>query len=147
MACLTPMIPPSLSAVRIEPAGVEHLEAIAALARIVWRARYPGIIALEQIEYMLARMYDVRVMEEECGCGVTYDRLLVGDTLYGFASYGPIAEPGALKLHKLYVHPEVQRLKLGSALLRHVEASARGHGYATLVLAVNRKNEIGRAHV
>src|SRR5439155_13935203 len=49
----------------ISPAGKEHLPEIAALAQIIWRAHYPGIISNEQIEYMLARMYDCSVMEAE----------------------------------------------------------------------------------
>src|SRR6266446_6611029 len=75
--------------VMISPAGKEHLPAIAALAEIIWRAHYPGIISAEQIDYMLARMYDLAVMEAELANGIRYDRLLLQNQLVGFASYGP----------------------------------------------------------
>ncbi|MBU6402017.1 MAG: GNAT family N-acetyltransferase [Verrucomicrobia bacterium] len=80
--------PPFPGAV-IEPAGREDLPAIAALAGVVWRAYYPGIISEAQIDYMLARMYDRDVLRQELAAGIRYDRLLVRMELLGFASYGP----------------------------------------------------------
>lgn len=124
----------------IESAGPPHLAGIAALAAIIWRAHYPGIISREQIEYMLARMYDVEVMRRELSNGIAYDRLLLSGQLRGFASYGPNAAPGELKLHKLYVHPDCQRQGLGTLLLKHTEGVARHGGFKTIVLAVNKKN-------
>ena len=127
------------SNVWIEPAGPEHLAEIAALAEIVWRAHYPGIISPEQIDYMLTRMYDVEVMRRELESGIRYDRLLIDGQLRGFASCGPTLS-GEFKLHKLYVHPEFQRQGLGTLLLKHVEALALDRGFETLVLGVNKKN-------
>src|SRR5438874_13385671 len=81
----------------ISPAGKEHLPEIAALAQIIWRAHYPGIISAEQIDYMLAHMYNISLMEGELDNGIRYDRLLLQNELVGFASYGPAA-PNELKL-------------------------------------------------
>ena len=89
----------------IVPASPEDLPEIAALAGIVWRAHYPGIISHEQIEYMLAHMYNLGVMRQELAHGISYDRLLVDEKLVGFAAYGPVTSPQEIKLHKLYVHP------------------------------------------
>src|SRR5437773_7333689 len=75
----------------ISRASKEHLPEIAALAQIIWRAHYPGIISNEQIEYMLARMYDRSVMEAELHNGIRYDRLLLQNQLIGFGSYGRAA--------------------------------------------------------
>jgi diamine N-acetyltransferase len=124
----------------IEPATAEHLAEIAALAATIWRAHYPGIISHEQIEYMLARMYDVEVMRRELESGIAYDGLLVDGTLCGFSSYGPTSNAGEMKLHKLYVHPDYQRQGFGAALLKQVEEVARERGFSTLALAVNKKN-------
>ena len=126
--------------IRIEPAGPEHLAEIAALAALVWRAHYPGIISPAQIEYMLARMYDVGVMRDELAAGLGYDRLLLEGELRGFASYGPMPVAGELKLHKLYVHPNFQRQGLGALLLKHVQSAALARGFTTLMLAVNKRN-------
>jgi ribosomal protein S18 acetylase RimI-like enzyme len=126
--------------VGIEAALPEHLAEIAALAAVIWRAHYPGIISHAQIDYMLAQMYDVEVMQRELKSGAAYDRLLVDGALRGFASYGPATHPRELKVHKLYIHPEFQRRAFGAMLLRHVESVARARGFATIILAVNKKN-------
>src|SRR5262245_58061008 len=106
--------------VNVLPAGPEHVEEIAHLASIIWRAHYPGIISLEQIDYMLREMYDLDVLRREMAEDITFLRLLVGDGISGFASYGPAGKE--MKLHKLYIHPDCQRQGLGRALLEHVES-------------------------
>ena len=116
------------------------LPAIATLARLVWRAHYPGIIPAEQIEYMLSRMYDLPVMTRELSEGIAYDVLFADAVLRAFASYGPF-DTREMKLHKLYVHPESQRRGFGSRLLAHVEAIAASRGFRTICLAVNKANE------
>ena len=113
---------------------------IAELARVVWRAHYPGIISSEQIEYMLGRMYDHAVMRDEMKTGIAYDCLWAKAALIAFASYGPINQ-SEMKLYKLYVHPERQRHGCGTQLLHHVEDIARGRGFKALCLTVNKANE------
>jgi GNAT superfamily N-acetyltransferase len=113
----------------------EHVAEIARLAAVVWRTHYPGIIAVEQIDYMLARMYDLDVLRREIENGVTYLRAIEGDELLGFAAYGPGGKE--IKLHKLYVHPDRQRQGIGRALLQEVERGCKGR---TLMLTVNKRN-------
>jgi GNAT superfamily N-acetyltransferase len=126
---------------QILPAGEEHLPAIQALAGTIWRACYPGIISHEQIEYMLAWMYSPETMRTELRTqGIRYDRLLVDGKPAGFASYGPAGEPGVMKLHKLYLLPELHGRGLGSLLLQHCEGAARRQGARRLILAVNKRN-------
>jgi GNAT superfamily N-acetyltransferase len=127
------------SEVIILPVGNEHLMDIAALAQVVWRAHYPGIISLEQIEYMLARMYAIPTMENELAGGICYDRLILGEELVGFASYGPAAA-NEIKLHKLYVHPQRQRRGFGTLLLEHVCAETSRLGFSRMILSVNKAN-------
>jgi diamine N-acetyltransferase len=120
----------------ILPATTEHVHEIARLAGIVWRAHYPGIISPEQIEYMLAKMYDLEQLRREMATGVTYLRAIEAEELLGFAAFGPIANE--VKLHKLYVHPQHQRRGIGTELIRHVERASAGR---TLVLTVNKRNQ------
>jgi GNAT superfamily N-acetyltransferase len=90
---------------------------------------FPGIITHAQIDYMLARMYALDVMRDEIATqGIRYDLLLVGGKPAGFASYGPTAEPGVVKLHKIYLLPELHGRGLGSRLLQHVEREVRAAG-------------------
>lgn len=124
----------------IERAHPEHLPEIAELARVIWHAHYPGIISRAQIEYMLARRYDVNVLREELRSGIDWFRATESGDLLGFASGGP-ADASEFKLHKLYVHPEHQRRGVGTALLRAVESAAAPRGAKRLVLNVNKRNE------
>jgi diamine N-acetyltransferase len=124
----------------IEAAESEHLAEIAALAGIIWRAHYPGIISSAQIEYMLERMFNVEAMTRELGDGVIYERLLVRGKLRGFSSYRPAPNGTELKLHKLYIHPHAQRQGFGGMLLQRVEEAARERGLQHVVLAVNKQN-------
>jgi diamine N-acetyltransferase len=125
---------------KILPAGPEHLPEIAVLAGVVWRAHYPGIITVEQIEYMLERMYNQEVLQNELQQGIRYDRILVDGIMRGFAGYGPVPG-GEMKLHKIYIHPDWHRHGLGSLLLQHVLEVTRRDGFHVLILAVNKRNE------
>jgi diamine N-acetyltransferase len=117
------------------------LPAISELAGVIWRACYPGIITHAQIDYMLARMYSLDVLLDEIRSqGIRYDRLLMDDKLAGFASYGPTSEPGVMKLHKLYLLPEMLGRGLGSRLLQHVEREVRAGAGRRLILSVNKRN-------
>ena len=120
---------------KISPADPEHLREIADLAKVIWRAHYPGIISHQQIDYMLRQMYDLDLLRRELANGVTYLRALNGAELLGFAAYGPAGEE--VKLHKVYVHPQHQRRGIGGVLMQHVESASAGR---TLVLTVNKRN-------
>jgi GNAT superfamily N-acetyltransferase len=125
----------------IIPATEADMPAMAEMAGVIWRACYPGIITTEQIDYMLARMYALDALRDEIHSqGIRYDQFLVDDKLAGFASYGPTAEPGVMKLHKLYLLPELHGRGLGSRLLQHVEREVRAGGGCRLILSVNRRN-------
>jgi GNAT superfamily N-acetyltransferase len=126
---------------QIERVHAGHLADIAALAGVIWRAHYPGIISAEQISYMLDRMYRVETLRAELEGGIHWFRALVDGALRGFTSVGPTEAATEFKLHKLYVHPGWQRHGLGSALLKESESTARNHGATTLVLNVNKRNE------
>jgi GNAT superfamily N-acetyltransferase len=124
--------------VRATEAG---LPAISELAGVIWRACYPGIITHAQIDYMLARMYSLDVLRDEIRSqGIRYDQLLVDGKPAGFASYGPTSEAGVMKLHKLYLLPEMHSRGLGSRLLQHVEREVRAGAGRRLILSVNKRN-------
>jgi GNAT superfamily N-acetyltransferase len=119
----------------------EHLPAIFELAGVIWRACYPGIITSAQIDYMLARMYSLDVLRDEIRSqGIRYDQLLVDGKPAGFASYSPTSEPSVMKLHKLYLLPEMHGRGLGSRLLQHVEREVRAGAGRRLILSVNKRN-------
>jgi GNAT superfamily N-acetyltransferase len=126
---------------QILPASETDLPAIARLARVVWRAHYPGIISTEQIDYMLAKMYSLETLREEIRLrAIRYERLFVGEEFAGFASHGPTDQAKLFKLHKIYLHPAWHGQGLGTLLLRYCEREASKLGADRLVLTVNKRN-------
>ncbi len=91
---------------------------------------------------MLARMYAPDTLRAEIHSqGIRYDLLLVDGKPAGFASYGPTSEPGVMKLHKLYLLPELHGRGLGSRMLEHCECEIRAAGACRLILSVNKRND------
>ena len=128
-----------MTVVHIRRVAAADLAGISSLAGRIWREHYPSIISGEQIEYMLARMYDVEQLRRDAARGVVYELLLQGDRVLGFCGYEEL--PGYLKLHKLYLEVSEHGRGLGSLLLRHVEEEALRRGLSKVVLGVNRLNE------
>lgn len=128
--------------VSISPVTAADVEAIAALARLVWQDTYPGIISQEQIDYMLAQRYQPPLLREELTSPhIWWDQLTVDGQLAGFVSCLLTATAGEMKLDKLYVDPRRQRLGIGARLVDQVVARALAAGCQTLILAVNKGNE------
>jgi ribosomal protein S18 acetylase RimI-like enzyme len=117
------------------------LAAVAALAGVVWRRHYPGIITREQIEYMLANGYSHEVLSAfitEEGSGLELAR--AGDRLIGFGAYQQKNSPRELKLEKLYIHQDFQGRGVGSRLIAKIEGAARAQNCSALILNVNKSN-------
>lgn len=125
----------------IRPARLEDCTAIAAIADRIWRAHYPGMITIEQIDYMLAQRYNPEALQEQISSeGQWFDLVLIDGELSGFAQY-LLVEAGEMKLDKLYLLPELHGKGYGSRLIHHVKKKAREHGCGRLVLAVNKHNQ------
>jgi ribosomal protein S18 acetylase RimI-like enzyme len=117
------------------------LDAVAALARAIWRKHYPGIITPEQIEYMLDRGYSraaLRRFITEKGAGL--DLAHVDGRLAGFSAYHRGDDRGELKLDKLYVHQDFHRRGVGRRLIEAAATAARAQHRATVILSVNKNN-------
>jgi len=128
-------------AVSIVDATEADLGAVAALAGVIWRRHYPGIITHAQIDYMLEHGYSRRALLrfiEEDGAGLALARR--AGRLIGFAAYHRTDEPREIKLEKIYVHQDEQRRGVGAQLIAVAEAAARGQRCSALVLNVNKKN-------
>ncbi len=129
-------------AVLIRPLRNEDVSALASLARDIWRAHYPGIISVAQIEYMLAERYDEVVIHEELTRrDLWWDVLMLDGAMKGYTSYFLTDIAGEMKIDKLYLHPGVHRRGYGGKLIDHVAAFARKRDCQRLTLAVNRHNK------
>ncbi len=128
--------------IQISPVSRADVDAIAALARIVWQDAYPGIITQAQIDYMLEQRYNTLRLLEELGMpNLWWDKVTVDGKLAAFASTLTTEKRDEMKLDKLYVDPLRQRLGLGGRLIAHVSERALAQGCTTLILAVNKRNE------
>lgn len=127
--------------VRIRPLQATEVPALCALAREIWRAHYPGIISVAQIEYMLEERYNEALIRDELRCAdFWWDVLLLDGKMTGYTSYFPTDVAGEIKIDKLYLHPRVHRQGYGGRLIDHVAAFAVQRGGRRLALAVNRHN-------
>ena len=117
-----------------------------ALADTIWRQHYPGLIAVAQIDYMLARRFSAEALRDYTAAADRWLGLLrVAGTPVGYLAYEPAddrgaAGPAALKLGQLYVLVSPRGIGLGRFMLRHVEERARDLGRPAVVLQVNKRN-------
>ena len=125
-----------------EPAALDAgtVDAVAALARVVWQATYPALISQAQIDAMLADRYaPARIRAQLDDPAHAWRVVRAAGTPVGFAH--AYFDGNGFKLDKLYVHPDYQRRGLGAGLLRAIEAWARAQATTRLHLQVNRGNE------
>jgi len=126
--------------ITIQPATPDDIPALRALARRIWHEYYPGIISREQIDYMLARMYDAAVIREELAQGVAWDLVRRQTVPVGFSSFAFDAATRQVKLNKLYLLPELHGCGIGRQMLQHVRASSAELGASEIRLQVNKQN-------
>ena len=125
----------------ISPVCDADIAPVCALAREIWMQHYPGIIAVKQIEYMLAQRYSPDAIRAQLQAGAAWwDKLEVRGELCGFASYEHGSEARAMKLDKLYVHQLVRGKGYGAALIDQAAKVARQQGMDNLYLQVNKYN-------
>ena len=110
------------------------------LAQRIWRACYPGIITVEQIEFMLGWMYGEEEIRGQLREGVAWEIVEDAGAAIGFLSFG-LEGDGRVKLHKMYVLPDRQRAGIGQSLLTHVCECARALGAREVWMQVNRRNQ------
>ncbi|HMA31278.1 MAG TPA: GNAT family N-acetyltransferase [Casimicrobiaceae bacterium] len=141
-------MPKSDPSLTISPAGPDDIVLVQRLAHEIWHRHYPGIITVEQIDYMLEQGYArdaLLPLVAPDGLGnAPPDRGIalawIDGSPVGFVAWCPAAEDAAMKLEKLYVLPEHHGKGIGRALIEHVVGRARDAGCKALTLNVNRSN-------
>ena len=124
----------------------DQAEELGNLARYIWHKHYPDIISLAQIDYMLRQRYDATQIRQQLGQPGSWWKAARTDTdMIGFIHYFLDDDPHRIKLDKIYVHPDWQRLGVGAALLKQVESEARRQDRHILRLRTNKHNQTALA--
>lgn len=111
------------------------------LAREIWYAHYPSIISLQQIEYMLNRMYGAETIDRELTEEYQWRIIQHEGQPVGFLSFHFEQQPRKVKLHKLYVLPTYHKKGIGREALQYVIDYAMQMNATAVYLTVNKKNE------
>ena len=128
-----------MTELRILPLAEADIAEVIALAGVIWRHHYPGIISMEQIDYMLGQRYTPEVIGAQLHSGSAWwDKVLLDARMMGFTQYE--LYEGTMKLDKLYLHQDFQRRGYGGIVLAHVEQQALSRGLHAVRLNVNKYN-------
>lgn len=128
--------------IKIITATKDQLIEVQKIAYITWPKTFSETLTPSQIDYMLAWMYDLDALEAQV-TDKNHVFLLAKEAgkYVGFCSYElNSAHTGKVKIHKLYLLPDVQRKGIGRQLIAEVASIARKHAYEYIYLNVNRFN-------
>jgi len=126
----------------LRKAKEEDISIIQDLAGRTWRITYAEYLSVEQIDYMLHKMYNKGELLSQMQGGHHF--LIAGaeQTDLGFAGFSVIdAETRTYKLHKLYVLSEAHGKGVGKLLINEVINLIKKEGGMAIQLNVNRNNK------
>ena len=123
----------------IRHASDEDITLIRELSMQVWPQTYSGILSVEQIEYMLDRMYSEASLHQQLHDKHQFLIVYNAGVPVGFASYSEL-EPTLFKLHKIYVLPIHQGRGTGRFIIEKIIHEISKQGAKILQLNVNRNN-------
>lgn len=122
---------------QVREAQLSEIPIIHALARKIWTDHYPSIISMEQIKYMLEKMYSEGALNQQMNDGHRFFILADEKTDLGYLSVSQ-TEEGNYFLHKFYIDTQHHRKGLGNFFFDSVFNSIPN--LKTIRLTVNRTN-------
>jgi len=119
-------------------ASYQEIDKIIELAQKIWRDHYPSIIGTEQVEFMLAKMYDKASLEKQIQSGDIF-YLAFDDTENRYLGFVSVKNEGGSKyfINKFYIDTIVQRTGIG---LLFFDFILREFVPQEIRLQVNRQN-------
>jgi ribosomal protein S18 acetylase RimI-like enzyme len=118
----------------------EELKIIQTLANQIWPHAFQEILSPEQIEYMLNRMYDLAVLENQFDKGHRFFVFKNEQKAVGFMAVEIQKEENKVKIHKIYLLAETQGKGFGKMLIEKAIEITRVSKLKLLYLNVNRFN-------
>lgn len=118
----------------------KQLITLAALADAIWHEFFPGIITVEQVDYMVRKFQSYDAMRQQIREGYIYYLFALDGKIVGYMGIHP-EEDERLFLSKLYLKKEYRGQGLASEAFAFLEQFCKDHGLGSIWLTVNRYNE------
>jgi GNAT superfamily N-acetyltransferase len=122
----------------IKPITYKDLEIVSALAYKIWPVVYKEMISQDQISYMLNWMYARETLQHAHISGDFFYSYYHEEEAVGFIHLHP--NQNTMKLQKIYILPEYQKLGIGKIFIGFCERLCRDKRFEELELQVNREN-------
>lgn len=127
--------------VTFEPAGLDDVSAIAAMADNISRQHYlPDVLTESQLASFGPLAYAPEVLSVQMQSDVRFEWILHSGRRVGFLAYAARDGGERLNLGKLYLEPACHGLGIGQVALRRVQNIAEQLGAREIYLYVFRKN-------
>lgn len=123
--------------IKYKKATKEDINTIAKLAESIWKKYYITIITMDQINYMLDKMYSVENLSKQMDEGHEFTLVYMDAVPLGYISLSTTDNQNYF-LHKFYVEMANQGKGIGTALFHYVLKTLANA--KTIELTVNRKN-------
>ena len=128
--------------IHLEKITKNQLSVIKDLAYAIWPSTYGDILSNAQLEYMLDSFYSIANLERQMDNGQVFELLLEDTNVIGFVAYElNCNETEWLKLHKIYLLPEIQGKGFGIFMIDEVNKRAKDNQQKGLFLNVNKYNK------
>lgn len=118
---------------------VEMAKKVAELAKTIWFECFPGIISMEQTEYMVRNLQSEEAVLKQMSEGYIYDTIDFGGRSVGYSAIR--VDGDRVFISKIYLLKSFRGRGLAFERFLEIEAIARDLGKPNLYLTVNRNNE------
>ena len=110
---------------------------IAQLAHKIWKAHYPAIIGMEQVNYMLNKMYTEESLLQQMKEGQKFTLAYLGDQPIGYISFSS-KDQREFMLHKFYIDTSLHGKNIGTKMFNYMLEQLQNA--EKIRLTVNRQN-------
>ena len=125
----------------MRPINTQEVHLIRQLALRIWPNTFKDILSENQISYMLDWMYSEEKLASQLENGHYFFVIEKNNEAVGFLGIEPnFPQNGKLRIHKIYLLPEMQGLGLGKQMIDFAIQRAKGLKLNFLHLNVNRFN-------
>lgn len=117
----------------------DQLRRVSALADEIWHEYFPGIITVEQVDYMVEKFCSFEAEKENIKEGYEYYFIKRGGEDIGYTAIKPDGD--RLFLSKLYLKKEERGKKYARRVTEQLKEISRERGLGAIWLTVNKHND------